>query len=418
MPWRAEWRRVVAGPCAHIESARTLLAANENVAVCPSSWAERPYRPILARSWERRGLEAHIEPRRMLLRVLVRARLRDADGWSIVEPEYLELGLDARDMRSSLLAHVSVSVAELAASTAEFSVAALSRNKRTRAVDVKANAGLAWDWDALARNPGIAPEDVLAMRDAGFADFSALSQNPALRMPLVRARPEAPWCWYTLSSRLVSPDDHGLPVVPGALSLNPAFSDDDLAALGIRRMRACARHGFACAPRITSRAVECGLRDAPVNWHVYVRLTDDPTRALQEALDAGQDTAAMCVAALGNAHATLALVAWILALHAGRQRWACLTAAGNELRVDRERARQARAARRGTYPLIVRMCLRRALPTIVARAVYQLTRPPDAARVVRVTEKHALVEFACGMREDRLWIEREDPLCEALLAKK
>ena len=429
MPWRAEWERVVARPCAYFESARCLLAANENVAVCASTWAERPSRWILARSWERRGLEAHLDPKRMVLRVLVRARVLEAveaveaaeagagdaaEGWSIVEPEYVELPVDAQDMRSSMLAYVSVGVAELAARG--FSVAALSRNKRTRAVDVRANAGLAWDWDALARNPGVAPEQVIAMREESRdADFSALSANPALSMRLVRERPDAPWCWYTLSSRLVSPDDHGLPLVPGALALNPAFSDADLAALGIRRMRACARHGFACAPRITSRAVECGLRDAPVNWHVYVRLTDDPARALQEALDAREDTSAMCVAAVGNAHATLALVAWCLALLAGRSRWACLTAAGNDLRADRERARETRAARRKAYPSVLRLCLRHALPTSVARAIYQCTRPPDAARVIRVTDDHALVAFACGMRDDRLWLARDDPLCASLL---
>lgn len=415
MPWRAEWERVVAGPCARFESARCLLAANENVAVCASTWAERPCRRILARSWERRGLEAHLDPKRMVLRVLVRARVLEAveageagEGWSIVEPEYVELPVDAQDMRSSMLAHVSVGVAELAG----LGAAAMSRNKRTRAVDVLANPGLAWDWDALARNPGIAPEQLIAM---GSADFSALSANPALRMRLVRERPDAAWCWYTLSSRLVSPDDHGLPLVPGALALNPAFSDDDLAEHGVRRTRACARHGFACAPRITSRAVECGLRDEPVNWHVYVRLTDDPTRALREAIDAGEDTAAMCVAAVGNAHATLALVAWCLALLAGRSRWACLTAAGNDLRADRERARLLRASRRAAYPSVLRLCLRHALPTSVARAIYQLTRPPDAARILRVADDRALVAFACGM--DPLWLPRDDPLCAALLPR-
>ena len=411
MPWRAEWERVVAGPCARFESARCLLAANENVSVCASTWAERPCRRILARSWERRGLEAHLDPKRMVLRVLVRARVLEAgEGWSIVEPEYVELPVDTQDMRSSMLAHVSVGVAELAPG---LGAAAMSRNKRTRAVDVLANAGLAWDWDALARNPGIAPEHVIAIHRGSAGFFAALSENPALRMRLVRERPDAPWCWYTLSSRLVSPDDHGLPLVPGALALNPAFSDADLAEHGVRRTRACARHGFACAPRITSRAAECGLRDAPVNWHVYVRLTDDPTRALREALDAGEDTAAMCVAAVGNAHATLSLVAWCLARLAGTSRWACHTAAGNELRADRERARMLRASRRAAYPWIVRLCLRRAVPTSVARAIYQLTRPPDAARILRVADDRALVAFACGM--DPLWLPRDDPLCAALL---
>ena len=58
-----------------------------------------------------------------------------------------------------------------------------------------ANAGLAWDWDALARNPGFAREEVLAKRgsSADGAFFAALSAHPALRMRLVRERPDAPW---------------------------------------------------------------------------------------------------------------------------------------------------------------------------------------------------------------------------------
>ena len=415
MPWRAEWDRVVAGPCvAHFESARLVIAANENVSVGAPTWAERPCRRILARSWERRGIEARLDPKRMVLRVLVRARLREAaEGWSIVEPEYADLPVDDEDTRSCLLAHVSIDFAELAVVDA----AALSRNRRIRAADVRDNAGLAWDWCALARNPGIAPEHAIAMRGSahGAADsnfFAALSTHPALRMRLVRERPDAPWCWYTLSSRLVSPNDHtGLPVMHGALALNPAFSDYDLAQLGVRRTRACARHGFACAPG----AAACGLRNAPVNWHVYVRLTDDPARALQEALDAGEESTAMCVAALGNADASLALVAWCIARLAGISRWACHTAAGNEMRADRERARVARATRRAAYPSIVEVCIRRALPVCVARAIYERTRPPDAARITRVTEDHALVAFACGMRDDRLWLPRTDPLCAALL---
>lgn len=418
MPWRAEWARLVAGPCAaHFESARLVLAANENVAVGPSTWADRPVRRILARSWERRGLEAHLEPRLRRLRVLVRARVCEDAGWSLVEAEYADLPVDEHDMHSCLLAHVSVNVAELAPPV---NAAALSRNRRLRAADVRAHAALEWDWTALALNPGLAPESVIAMheeaRGAGDAAFfSALSAHPALTMRLVRERPDAPWCWYTLSSRLVSPGDHaGLPVMHGALALNPAFSDADLRELGLGRTRACARHGFACAPRAGPGVLDCGLHDAPVNWHVFVRLSDDPTRALREALDVGEEPGPMCIAALGNPDASLALVAWCLARVrlAGGSRWACLTAAGNELRADRERARAARAARRAAYAWVVRLCLRRALPTSVARAVYELTRE-EAARVVRTDGDRALVAFACGM--DRLWLPLADPLCAALL---
>jgi hypothetical protein len=34
---------------------------------------------------------------------------------------------------------------------------------------------------------------------------------------------------------------------------------------------------------------------------------------------------------------------------------------------------------------------------------------------VRVDETRALVEFACAVRDARLWLPRDDPLCAALL---
>lgn len=427
MPWRAEWARVVAAPCAaHFGCARAVLAANESVAVDAALWDERPCRELLVRSWERRGLEAHLDARSLRLRVLVRARVREAvrpaepaeaaspDGWLLVEPEYAELDVDRADLvETSLLAHVAVSPAEL---SPPINARALSRNRRLRAADLA--TPLAWDWAALASNPGVAPERLLAMRGpgAGAAFFSALSAHPALSMRVVRAAPDAPWCWYTLSALRITPADHaGLPLMPGALALNRAFTDHDLAELGLERPRVCARHGYACAP---SRGA-CGFLGAPVNWHVYVRLADDPARALQESLDAGEDVGAMCLAAAGNARASIALVAWCLAKIrlAGGSRWACLTAAGNDLRADREAARAARAARRAQYPWIVKLCLRRALPTSVARAVHALTLEP-AARVVRVAADRALVAFSCAVREPRLWLPRADPLCASLVGAK
>jgi hypothetical protein len=417
MPWRAEWARVVAAPCAaHFGCARAVLAANENVAVDAAMWGERPCRELLVRSWERRGLEAHLDARSLRLRVLVRARLREPaepDGWILVEPEYAELEVDRADLvETSLLAHVAVCPAEL---SPPINARALSRNRRLHAADLA--APLAWDWVALASNPGLAPERLLSMRGPGAdaAFFAALSAHPALTMRLVRAAPHAPWCWYTLSALRVTPADRaGLPLMPGAVTLNSAFTDDDLAELGLERPRVCARHGYACAP---SRGA-CGFLGAPVNWHVYVRLADDPARALQEALDANEDVGAMCLAAAGNARASIALVAWCLAKIrlAGGSRWACLTAAGNDLRADREKARAARAARRAQYPWIVRLCLRRALPISVARAVHACTLEP-AARVARVAADRALVAFACAVRESSLWLPRADPLCAALGAK-
>jgi hypothetical protein len=411
MPWRAEWARVVAAPCAaHFGCARAVLAANENVAVGAEMWDERPCRELLVRSWERRGLEAHLDAKRMRLRVLVRATVRDADGFGLVEPEYAELPIDRADLVvGSMLAHVSVAPAEL---EPPINASALSRNTRVRAADLA--TPLAWDWVALASNPGIAPEKLIAACPYAGAEFyAALSAHPALSMRLVRATPDAPWCWYTLSALRITPAERaGLPVFAGALALNAAFSDDDLADLGLSRPRVCARHGYACAPRRGA----CGFLGAPVNWHVYVRLADDPAGAVQEALDAGESVGAMCLAAAGNAHASIALVAWCLARIrlAGGSRWACLTAAGNDLRADRERAKEARAARRAAYPMLVKLCLRRALPTTVARAVHALTLTP-AARAVRVDETRALVEFACAVRDARLWLPRDDPLCAALL---
>jgi hypothetical protein len=369
--WRDEWLERVAAPCVALHPVAMLVAsANANVSpempCVAEMWRTRACRELLVRSWSNRGLDVLLA--RDTVRVLVRARLVHDDDWVLVAPEYVELAVDETDYRTNVLAHVSVDVAALG--DAGYNAAALSRNERLRPCDLA--CAVAWDPTVLAANPAVRPEALLAMRQQeGAAFYAALSTHPALTAAHVRSRPAAPWCWYTLSARCLGPEDTDLPLFPGALVLNPRFSDADLAALGLSRRPACAEHGYACAPR--GRA--CGLKQSPVNWTVYARLTDDPARAVQETLDAGGDVEDACVAALGNEHCTLPLAAWCVArLGARLTRWAALTAIGNEMRHDRQAHKAARVFGRAAYASLVRVCIRRRLGFSLCRAIYGLMR--------------------------------------------
>jgi hypothetical protein len=370
--WRDEWLERVAAPCVALYPV-AMLVASANASVSPEMpcvaemWRTRACRELLVRSWGNRGLDVLLASSvsGRTARVLVRARLACDDDWVLVAPEYVELAVDETDYMTGLLAHVSVDVAALAAGAAGYNAAALSRNERLRPCDLA--CAVAWEPSVLAANPAVRPEALLAMRQEGVAFYAALSTHPALTAEHVRSRPAAPWCWHTLSARCLGPEDTDLPLFPGALVLNPHFSDADLAALGLSRPQSCAEHGYACAPR----ARACGLRQSPVNWTVYVRLTDDPARAVRESLDAGGDVEGACVAALGNARCTLALAAWCVArLGARMSRWAALTAIGNEMRHDRLAHKAARVFRRAAYASLVRVCVRRGLGFHLCRAIY------------------------------------------------
>lgn len=461
--WSSEWTRVVGGPCSDSSAAAKIILAG-NPSVLPETplarklWAEPVCRTLLLRSWERLGLDACLIVPCRTVRVLVRARVRvvsepaapeDAlHGWCIVEPAYVEFEVsDADFFGSGLLSHVSVSIHALGAlgtldsklnpnAKSNLSVA-ISRNTRLVPSDLR-DATIDWDGCVLASNRAVRPTELMRMPGAsGSAFYAALSTHPGLTMSHVRARPQAPWCWYTLSARVVSPGDiDDLPVVHSAFVLNPKFSDADLRALGLERTRMCARHGFSCAPRAGpvgpsgpgsgssgSTALECGLLDAPENWHVYVRLADGVAKALQEALDAGEEPRAMCVAALGNGSLSLPLAAWCLARlrwhgttgaclsSLGSSRWACLTAAGNEMRADRKKHEDAQEALRACYADLVRLCFRRRMSISVCRCIYEHAASVRVSRVVRRTETSALVEFRCEIRPNRLWLPLADPLC-------
>jgi hypothetical protein len=381
------------------------------------------------------------------------------EGWCIILPEFAVFAIDDGDFALGLLAHVSVcihaigqlvSLGALGSKKNKWNLAALSRNARLVPSDIR-NATFEWDMCHLASNRSVSPETLMEMRGAsGSSFFAALSAHPGLTMSHVRARLGEPWCWYTLSARLVTPGDiDGLPVHYGALVLNSSFSDADLRGLGLERTRMCARHGFSCAPRAgpvgpvgpvgpssgsssssgsiassaSSASLECGLRDVPVNWHVFVRLADTPQTALQEALDAGEEHRAMIVSALGNANLSLPLSAWCLARlrwdgktktclsSLGSSRWSCLTAAGNEMCADRTRHEDAREALRACHASLVRLCVRRRLPISVCRCIYAHAANARVTRVVRRTDSAALVAFECGIRPNRLWLPLADPLC-------
>jgi len=464
--WSSEWTRVVGGPCSDSSPAAKLILAG-NRSVLPETqlarelWAEPVCRTLLLRSWQRLGLDAClIVPR--TVRVLVRARLRVVSepaapegpalhGWCIVKPAYVEFEVKDADLfGSALLSHVSVSIHALGALGALDSKlspnaklnlsAAISRNTRLVPSDLL-DSTIEWDVCALASNIAFSPVVLMTMPGAsGSAFYAALSKHPGLTMSHVRARLQAPWCWYSLSARVVAPGDiDDLPVVHGALVFNENFSNAQLRALGLERIRMCARHGFSCAPRAGlvgpsgpssgssgssgSSALECGLRDAPVNWHVYVRLADGVAKALQEALDAGEEPRAMMVAALGNANLSLPLAAWCLGRlrwhgttgaclsSLGSSRWACLTAAGNEMLADRKKHEDAQVALRACYADLVRLCFRRRMSISVCRCIYAHAENARVTRVVRRTETSALVEFRCEIRHNRLWLPLADPLC-------
>ena len=154
-----------------------------------------------------------------------------------------------------------------------------------------------------------------------------------------------------------------------------------------------------------------------------LRLADEPEAALQEALDAGEEPRAMMVAALGNANLSLPLAAWCLARlrwhgttgaclsSLGSSRWACLTAAGNEMRADRKMHEDAQEALRACYADLVRLCFRRLMSISVCRCIYEHAASVRVSRVVRRTETSALVEFRCEIRPNRLWLPLADPLC-------
>jgi hypothetical protein len=421
-------------------------------------WADAPFRPILARSWGLRRLDTHLDLGTRRVSVLVKARAvsePEAPGWLLLDCEYAFFEVDDGDFASGLLSHVSVCVGSLIAlskldsnlnpnAKPKVNFSALSRNTRLVPSDLL-DSTIEWDVCALATNIAFSPLVLMTMPGAsGSAFYAALSTHPGLTMSHVRARLEAPWCWYSLSARCLSRGDiDDMPVVHGALVLNPNFTDADLRSLGLERTRMCARHGFSCAPRAGpvgpvgpsgpssgscgssgSSALECGLRDAPENWHVFVRLADEPEAALQEALDAGEEPRAMMVSALGNANLSLPLAAWCLARlrwhgttgaclsSLGSSRWACLTAAGNEMRADRKKHEDAQEALRACYADLVRLCVRRRVPISVCRCIYEHAASVRVSRVVRRTETSALVEFCFEIiRPNQLWLPLADPLC-------
>jgi hypothetical protein len=398
--WRDEWLAHVAGPCMAAHPVASLVvAANPNVSpwspCVREMWRTPACRELLVRSWERRGLDVLLA--RGSYRVLCRACLRDDDGWLVVEPEYVELEAEPDDVRYAVLAHVSVDVRSLVGQ--QINVAALSRNERLRPADLAHD--VAFDARALATNKGLDPATLMRLGVETSDFYAALSTHPALTPAHVRARVGAPWCWYTLSARCLTPADADLPLFPGALVLNPSFSEADLAAWSLERPAACAKHAYACGPR----GAACGLRLAPVNWPVYLRLTDDPTAAVQEALDTRDEAliAESCAAVLGNPNVPLGLAAWCLArLGPGVSRWTCLSAVANEMAADREAHRACARAVRAQYAEIVRVCLRRGAPVSVCRAVHALLAPAPVSRVVRATGDERVVRFRCGLTPDSL----------------
>ena len=462
------WTRVVGEPCAQSSMAATLVLAG-NPRVLPNSalarkiWAEPACRAPLLRSWQLRGLDTHLDIALRRVRVLIRVWVRVVSEpavpedalcvWHAVDPEFADaFEVDDGDFASGMLSHVSVSIHALVAlskldsklnpnAKLKVNFAALSRNTLLVPSDLR-DSTIEWDVCALASNIAFSPTELMRMPGAsGSAFYAALSKHPGLTMRDVRARLEAPWCWYSLSARCLSRGDiDDMPVVHGALVLNPNFTDADLRSLGLERTRMCARHGFSCAPRAGpvgpvgpsgpsggssgSTALECGLRDAPPeNWCLYVRLADGVAKALQEALDAGEEPRAMCVAALGNGNLSVPLAAWCLARlrrhgsastcvsSLGSSRWACLTAAGNEMRADRKKHEDAQEALRACYADLVRLCFRRRMSISVCRCIYEHAASVRVSRVVRRTETYALVEFRCEVRPNRLWLPLADPLC-------
>jgi hypothetical protein len=410
MPWRDEWLAEVVVPCVAAHGVALLVAAtNTNVAprmpIVEAMWRTRACRPLLARSWSARGRDVMLDERTMRVLVTAGAAFRDESGWTLVDADFVDLPVDATDMNAGLLAHVSVDVARLSRGDVRFCAGALSSNPRLVPSDLALD--VAWDWRALATNASIAPERLMRLGGETSEFYAALSSHPALTAAHVRARPAAPWCWYTLSTRCVTPDDVDLPVWRGALCLNPSFSTSDLSLLGLERPRVCARHGYACAPRATAQGVGCGLRAAPVNWPVYLRLTDEPEVAMQEALDSGEDVEGACGSVLGNPLSPLGLAAWCVAFLSSRgalARWTCLTAVSNEMAHDRLALRTERRRRREAYASLVRVCLRRGVAIGVCRAIYGLLAPRPVAEVVRVTETARLVRFRCALRPRELWV--------------